>query len=120
MRLMQQASIAGNVDAMVEFAIAQFNGDGTPKDEAAAGRLFLKAAYLGNAVAQNRVGRIFMAGRGLPADPTEALKWHMISKAAGASDPDLDVFAGKQTPDVRDAADKAAKKWLSNATPARP
>jgi hypothetical protein len=44
----------------------------------------------------------------------------MISKAAGASDPDLDVFAGKQTPDVRDAADKAAKKWLSNATPVRP
>jgi TPR repeat protein len=120
MRLMQQASIAGNVDAMVEFAIAQFNGDGTPKDEAAAGRLFLKAAYLNNPVAQNRVARIFMAGRGLPADPIEALKWHMISKAAGASDPDLDVFTAKQTPDVRDAADKAAKKWLSNVAPSRP
>jgi hypothetical protein len=61
-----------------------------------------------------------MAGRGLPADPTEALKWHMISKAAGASDPDLDVFAAKQTPDVLDAADKAAKKWLSNVAPPRP
>jgi hypothetical protein len=61
-----------------------------------------------------------MAGRGLPADPTEALKWHTISKAAGASDPDLDVFASKQTPAVRDAADKAARKWLSTAAPARP
>ena len=34
-----------------------------------------------------------MAGRGLPADPTEAVKWHIIAKAGGASDPDLDVFA---------------------------
>ena len=96
MRLMQQASIAGNLDAMVEFAIAQFNGDGTPKDEtAAAAKLFLKAAHLGSPIAQNRVARILMAGRGLPADPTEALKWHIISKAGGASDPDLDVFAGQ-------------------------
>ena len=36
MRLMQQASVAGNLEAMVEFAIAQFNGEGTPKDETAA------------------------------------------------------------------------------------
>ena len=43
MRLMGQASVAGNIDAMVEFAIAQFNGDGTPKNETAAARLFLKA-----------------------------------------------------------------------------
>ena len=34
--LMARASIAGNLDAMVEFAIAQFNGDGIEKDEAAA------------------------------------------------------------------------------------
>ena len=42
-----------------------------------------------------------------------------ISKAGGASDPDLDVFTNKQTQDVRDAADKAARKWLSTAA-ARP
>ena len=53
-----------------------------------------------------------MAGRGMPADPTEAVKWHIIAKAGGASDPDLDVFASQQTPAVRDAAEKAAKKWL--------
>ena len=53
----------------------------------------------------------------MPADPTEAIKWHLIAKAAGASDPELDAFAAKQTPAVRDAADKAAKKWLSTATP---
>ena len=58
-----------------------------------------------------------MAGRGMPANPTEAVKWHLIAKAGGAGDPELDVFASKQKPDVRDAADKAAKKWLSTAAP---
>ena len=120
MRLMQQASIAGNLDAMVEFAIAQFNGDGVNKDEAASAQLFLKAAHLGSPVAQNRLARILMAGRGMPADATEAVKWHMVAKAGGASDPDLDIFVSKQTPAIREAADKAAKKWLSTVAPARP
>ena len=118
MRLMGLASVAGNLDAMVEFAIAQFNGDGTPKDEAAAAQLFLNAARRGSAIAQDRLARILMAGRGMPADPTEAIKWHIIAKAAGASDPELDVFAAKQTQAVRDAAEKAAKKWLSTAAAA--
>jgi hypothetical protein len=120
MRLMQQASVAGNLDAMVEFAIAQFNGEGTNKDEPAAAQLFLKAAHLGSPIAQNRLARIQMAGRGMPADATEAVKWHLVAKAGGASDPELDIFAGKQTPAVREAADKAAKKWLSTVAAARP
>ena len=115
MGLMGQASVAGNIDAMVEFAIGQFNGEGVPKDEAAAAQLFLKAAQLGSPIAQNRLARILMAGRGMPADPTEAIKWHIIAKAGGASDPDLDIFAGKQKPEVRDAAEKAAQQWLSTA-----
>jgi hypothetical protein len=44
----------------------------------------------------------------------------MIAKAGGAGDPDLDVFAAKQAPPVRDAADQAAKKWLSTIASARP
>jgi len=120
MRLMQQASVGGNVDAMVEFAIAQFNGEAVSKDETAAAKLFLKAAHLGNAVAQNRLARILMAGRGMPADPTEAVKWHLVAKAGGDSDPELDAFASKQTPAVRAAAEVAAKKWLSTAAARRP
>jgi hypothetical protein len=61
-----------------------------------------------------------MAGRGMPADPTEAVKWHLVAKAGGNSDPDLDVFVSKQSQAVRDAADKAAKKWLSTAAARRP
>jgi hypothetical protein len=79
--------------------------------------LFLIAARRGSPIAQDRLARILMAGRGMPADPTEAVKWHIIAKTRGNGDPDLDVFASQQTPAVRDAADKAAKKWLMTATP---
>lgn len=113
MKLMGEASLAGNVDAMVEYAIAEFNGEGTAKNEPAAARLFLRAARRGSPIAQNRLARILMAGRGMPADPTEAIKWHIIAKAGGASDPELDTFAAKQSKDVRDAAAEAAKKWLA-------
>jgi hypothetical protein len=61
-----------------------------------------------------------MAGRGMPADPAEAVKWHLIAKAGGASDPDLDVFAGKQTPAVQEAAKAATNKWLSTQAALRP
>ena len=61
-----------------------------------------------------------MAGRGMPADATESVKWHIIAKAGGASDPELDVFAGKQTAEVRDAAQKAAAKWQSTLAALRP
>jgi len=111
------ASVAGNIDAMVEFAISQFNGQGTPKDEAAAARLFLIAARRGSPIAQDRLARILMAGRGMPADATEAVKWHIIAKAGGTSDPMLDIFADQQTPAVREAAQKAADRWLSTARP---
>ena len=119
MRLMGEASVAGNVDAMVEYAIAEFNGEGVKKNEAGAAQLLLKAAKRGNPIAQNRLARVLMSGRGMPANPTEAIKWHLIAKAGGAGDPELDLFASKQTPEVRAAAEKTAKKWLAN-TPPRP
>lgn len=118
--LMARASIAGNVDAMVEFAIMHFNGEGTEKSEPAAAETFLRAARRGSPIAQNRLARILMAGRGMPADPVEAAKWHMIAKAAGAGDPELDVFVSKQTPQIREAADKAAKKWMSTQAEVAP
>jgi len=118
--LLAKASIAGNLDAIVEFGIAQFNGTGTPKDEAQGAQLLLKAAQRGSPIAQNRIAHILSVGRGLPADPTQAIKWHLIAKQAGAGDPDLDAYAGKQPASVRDAAQKAADKWMSTIVALRP
>jgi uncharacterized protein len=118
MQYMGLASLAGNVDAMVEYAIAEFNGTGgVTKNEAGGAQLLQKAANRGSAIAQNRLARVLMAGRGMPANAAEAVKWHIISKAAGASDPELDLFASKQPANVRDAAQKEADKWLSTTAP---
>jgi TPR repeat protein len=80
----------------------------------------LKAARRGSPVAQNRLARILMAGRGMPADPAAAIKWHTIAKAGGAGDPELDLFAAKQSAQVRSQAEAEARKWQSTAPPPRP
>jgi TPR repeat protein len=110
---MGEAAQADNVDAEVEYAIALFNGTNVPKDEARAAQLFRKAATRGSPIAQNRLARIYASGRGVPApDAVEAIKWHLISKAGGEKDADLDKFVDKQTPETRAAAEKEAKPWL--------
>lgn len=80
-----------------------FNGVGVAKDETAAAKLFLKAAARDNPVAQNRVARLLAAGRGLPKDMVEAMKWHLLARAAGVKDPWLDSELVKLS-----ARDKAA------------
>ena len=88
MKLMQKAAIAGDLDAMVEFAIAaiQRHRHG-PRTRRPPPRCFVKAARRGSAIAQDRLARILMAGRGMPADPANAIKWHLIAKAAGDKRP---------------------------------
>jgi hypothetical protein len=113
-RLLGAAALADNVDAQVEYAIALFNGTGLDKkDEVTAAALFRRAALRGSPVAQNRLARLLMAGEGAPANPTEAIKWHLIAKAGGNGDPTLDQYVAKQTPQVRAAAEKAAAPWLA-------
>ena len=101
----------------MEYAIALFNGTGVTKDEAKAAALFRKAALRGSPIAQNRLARIFTVGRGAAVNPTEAIKWHLIAKAGGNGDPYLDQFAAQQTPEVRAAAEKAARPWLAGLPP---
>ena len=115
---MATASRAGNVDAEVEYAIALFNGDGTPADEGAAAALLLKAARKGSPIAQNRIARVLAAGRGMPADPVEAAKWHIIARARGESDTWLEGFLQKLTPEQRQASEKSAEAWLKSPPPA--
>ena len=110
--------MAENLDAEVEYAIALFNGSGVNKDEAQAATLFRKAAARGSLIAQNRLARILTVGRGLPANPTEAIKWHLIAKAGGNGDPYLDQFTAQQPPATRAEAEKLARPWIEGlATP---
>jgi uncharacterized protein len=130
LRLLAAAARAGNTDAEVEYAIALYNGgigrasrEAQQKDErseeqrqsdrAAAGALFLRAAKKGSAIAQNRLAVMLATGRGLPANPIAAAKWHIIAKAGGGSDMALDEFVHGLKPEERQAGEKAAKVWLS-------
>jgi TPR repeat protein len=97
-----------------------FNGSGIAKDESAAAALFLKAARKGSPIAQNRLANIFARGRGLPQNSVEAIKWHLIAKAGGDGDVNLDTFVAQQKPEDRAAAQKAAKPWLDMLAASRP
>jgi len=89
-------------------------------------------------VAQDRLARVLADGRGVPKNPVEAVKWHLISKARGETDLMLDdyvqsmirksmpldlirgwtpVFRKDHAPRkcyaaTREAGEKAAKPWL--------
>jgi uncharacterized protein len=80
----------------------------------------LKAARKGSPIAQNRIARVFAAGRGLPADPVEAAKWHLIARARGESDTWLEGFLQKLTPEQRQAGEKSAEAWLKSLPPSLP
>ena len=71
-----------------------------------------RVALHGNAIAQDRLARILSAGRGAPADPVEARKWHLVSKARGETDLMLDDFVANLDAATRAAGEKAAKPWL--------
>jgi TPR repeat protein len=112
MRLLQRAAIADHPDAMVEFAIAQFNGADTPRNESAAIAMLRRAAAMASPIAQNRLAHVYRMGRGIKADPVQAIRWHLAARAGGLGDPALDDFAARQTPEVRAEAEKAAAPWI--------
>ena len=115
MRLLQAASLADNVDAEVEYAIALFNGTGTPKNEPAAVALLRKAARQNSPIAQNRLARV-LVNRPDAADKIEGLKWHIVAKTAGKGDLFLDEALANATPEDRTKAQDGARKWLGSPT----
>ena len=112
MRLLQAASLADNVDAEVEYAIALFNGTGTPKNQAAAVALLRKAARQNSPIAQNRLARVLVSGMGAPMDKIEGLKWHLVAKTVGKGDPELDEALAQLSPEDRAKVEAAARRWL--------
>jgi TPR repeat protein len=91
-----------------------FNGIGAAKDETAAAKLFLKAASRGNPVAQNRAARILAAGRGLPKDMAQAMKWHLLARAAGVKDAWLDGELAKLTPQERETVEASLHQFMGD------
>jgi hypothetical protein len=49
----------------------------------------------------------------VPADPVQAIKWHLIAKASGDDDAVLESFMHEQKPEIQAAGEKAAQPWLA-------
>jgi TPR repeat protein len=129
-RLLGAAALAENIDAQVEYAMLLFNGGflrppgsqppvdvvtslpGGGKDKAKAVALFRRAALRGSPIAQNRLAWLHSVGDGTAMNPCEAIRWHLIAKAGGKGDPDLDQYAARQTPEARACAERVARPWL--------
>src|SRR4029077_6698059 len=95
-----------------EYAIALYNGTGTPKNEAAAVALLRKAAKQNSPIAQNSLDRVLASGKGAQMDKIEGLKWHLVAKTAGRGDPLLDEALSELSPEDRARAEAAARRWL--------
>jgi len=104
-----KAAAQGHADAMNEYAIALFNGDGVNKSEDGAAKLFLKAAHKGHAIAMNRVARLYAAGRGVKGDNIEAAAWHLTARKLGSSDQMLDDVLNGLTGEERAKAETRAQ-----------
>ena len=111
-KLWAAATLGDDTDAEVEYAIALYNGDGVARDEDAAALIFHKAAQHGSAIAQDRYARIMASGLGAERDPVKAVKWHLISRAAGETDITLDDFMASLPPATVAEGTKQAQPWL--------
>ena len=100
------------MDAEIEYGIWLFQGRGVPVSQSAGAMYFRSAAEKGSPVAQNRLARCYMHGAGIQADPVEAAKWHLISKAGGSSDKPLEDLVAKLSKSDRAKAQQAADEWI--------
>ena len=115
LRWLRKAADEKHVAAMVEYAVALFNGaDGLAADEAGAARLFGVAAQLNSPVAQNRLARLYATGRGVRPNPVEAMKWHIIARANGVRDDWLDGRLAALGPAERAAVEEAVQRFIGN------
>jgi TPR repeat protein len=87
---MQKAAIGGLDSAQVELGIWLANGRGGEANPQRALRWFFRAAAQGNAIAQNRLAKMFLHGIGTKPDLIEAAKWNVLARRAGNRDAELD------------------------------
>ena len=82
-----------------------------PPDQQRGARMFKAAAEQGVAVAQNRLARCYAHGAGVEMNVVEAATWHLIAKAGGEEDKNLDELVARLSKGERAKAEKAAEAW---------
>jgi TPR repeat protein len=106
---------AGSDKGLTYLAIAYETGDGVPKDEAKAARLYRQASDVGDAQATLNLGAMYYEGRGVAKNYGEALV--LFRKAASLGDAqamtNLGVMYGAGQGVVKDSAQSL--RWLEQA-----
>ena len=82
------------------------------QDEKIGALWIAEAAKSGNPIAENRLARLYAAGRGVEPDPLEAAKWHFLASAQGKKDDWLEDYVSKLDPATRAKAEQAAKAFV--------
>jgi len=105
------AARAGNVPAELEYAIRLAKGRGADVDLDTAVLFLNRAAWAGNAIAQNRLAHLVATGIGMPFDSIEAAKWHLLAKSGGVQDPQLEDLLATLKPEELARARQLAADW---------
>lgn len=109
-RWIGRAAAAGHADAEFEYAVMLYRGMGLEADRPKALSYLKSAAEKGLPMAQNRLARVLANGLGTNRDTLEAAIWHLVAKAQGFADPDLDAVVAKMPRAERRRAEQAAEQ----------
>jgi TPR repeat protein len=70
-------------------------GEGVQQNDKIGAQWLLVSARRGNIIAQNRIARLYAFGKGVAADPVEAMKWNILASRQGRNDAELDTALSK-------------------------
>ncbi len=108
---MERAAIGGLNAARVELAIWMANGKGGPQNEEAALLWFKRAAAQGNAIAFNRLAKMYLFGIGTKSDRVVAASYHVLARRIGNRDAELErMFRDLEDIDKKRAIE-LANRW---------
>lgn len=114
---LRELALRDNPSAANALGLLYARGDekqAVKQDEKEAARWFLKAAEHGNVAAQSKLGSLYLSGRGLPQDSSQAYFWTILARASGddASKVLAPFIAGRLTQAQRAAIEQQAEQWL--------
>jgi len=118
----ERAAEAGDVKAMHNLALDDFEGTGGPKDLSQAADWFHRAADQGLVDSQYNLARLYEEGLGVTRNPAEAYKWYLIAGRSG----DAESAAAAQrmknalSPEAQAAAERSAQGFIPDSASAAP
>lgn len=117
---LREKSEAGDRVARYNLGKRYINGDGVPRDEAEAARLFTLSAQSGYAPAQYSLGRMYISGEGVYPNIIAAYHWFSMASQPGSGETanhareELSHLENKMSPSLLRTAQKWSKTIENN------